>query len=101
MSGTTLTFFTNKGGVGKTALVYHVAWMLSELDHVVLAVDLDPQANLTAAFLDEHALVELWEDSLMRPQLSIAASNHSRWSAISGSLACSGYPIACICYRET
>ena len=60
MSGTTLTFFNNKGGVGKTSLVYHVAWMLSELDHVVLAVDLDPQANLTAAFLDEDDLVDLW-----------------------------------------
>ena len=57
MSGTTLTFFNNKGGVGKTSLVYHVAWMLSELDHVVLAVDLDPQANLTAAFLNEDDLV--------------------------------------------
>ncbi len=63
MSGTTLTFFNNKGGVGKTSLVYHVAWMLSELDHVVLAVDLDPQANLTAAFLDEDDLVGLWEGS--------------------------------------
>ena len=63
MSGNTLTFFNNKGGVGKTSLVYHVAWMLSELDYVVLAVDLDPQANLTAAFLDEDALVELWEES--------------------------------------
>ena len=61
MSGTTLTFFNNKGGVGKTSLVYHVAWMLSELDYVVLAVDLDPQANLTAAFLDEEELVDLWE----------------------------------------
>ena len=63
MSGTTLTFFNNKGGVGKTSLVYHVAWMLSELDYVVLAVDLDPQANLTAAFLDEDDLVDLWEGS--------------------------------------
>ena len=62
MSGTTVTFFNNKGGVGKTSLVYHLAWMLADLDHVVLAVDLDPQANLTAGFLDEEALVELWED---------------------------------------
>ena len=31
-----LTFFNNKGGVGKTSLVYHAAWMLSELDHTVL-----------------------------------------------------------------
>ena len=60
MSAFTLTFFNNKGGVGRTALVYHVAWMLAELDYVVLAVDLDPQANLTAAFLDEGELVDLW-----------------------------------------
>ena len=25
-----LTFFNNKGGVGKTSLVYHLAWMLSD-----------------------------------------------------------------------
>ena len=48
--------------MGKTSLVYHAAWMLSELDHTVLVVDLDPQANLTAAFLDEDALAELWND---------------------------------------
>ena len=57
-----LTFFNNKGGVGKTSLVYHAAWMLSELDHTVLVVDLDPQANLTAAFLDEDTLADLWND---------------------------------------
>ena len=58
-----LTFFNNKGGVGKTSLVYHAAWMLSELDYTVLVVDLDPQANLTAAFLDEDTLAELWDDN--------------------------------------
>ena len=57
-----LTFFNNKGGVGKTSLVYHAAWMLSELDYTVLVVDLDPQANLTAAFLDEDTLAELWDE---------------------------------------
>ena len=57
-----LTFFNNKGGVGKTSLVYHAAWMLSELDHTVLVVDLDPQANLTAAFLDEDTLAGIWSD---------------------------------------
>jgi cellulose biosynthesis protein BcsQ len=63
MSVPIVTFFNNKGGVGKTSLVYHTAWMLSELGRRVLAVDLDPQANLTAAFLDEEKLVELWEGS--------------------------------------
>ena len=56
-----LTFFNNKGGVGKTSLVYHLAWMLSDMGHRVLACDLDPQANLTAAFLNETQLEELWE----------------------------------------
>ena len=56
-----LTFFNNKGGVGKTSLVYHVSWMLAELGHAVLVVDLDPQANLTAAFLGETRLEKLWD----------------------------------------
>jgi chromosome partitioning protein len=44
----TLAFFNNKGGVGKTTLVYHLAWMFAELGLSVLAADLDPQANLTS-----------------------------------------------------
>lgn len=55
-----LTFFNNKGGVGKTSLAYHLAWMLSEIGRPVLVCDLDPQANLTAAFLDEDRLERLW-----------------------------------------
>lgn len=62
MSVPVFTFFNNKGGVGKTSLAYHLAWMFSEMGRKVLAVDLDPQANLTAAFLDEDGLVYLWED---------------------------------------
>ena len=57
-----LTFFNNKGGVGKTSLVYHLAWMFAEQGLRVMAVDLDPQANLTAAFLDEDQLADLWTD---------------------------------------
>ncbi len=60
MRGSTLVFFSNTRGVGTTSLVYHIAWMLSSLDQTVLVVDLDPQAKLTAAFLDEDNLVQLW-----------------------------------------
>lgn len=63
MSVPILTFFNNKGGVGKTSLVYHLAWMLSDIGYRVLACDLDPQANLTAAFLDEDRLEILWPDN--------------------------------------
>lgn len=58
----TVAFFNNKGGVGKTSLVYHLAWMFADLGIKVLAVDLDPQANLTAMFLDEERLESLWPD---------------------------------------
>ena len=62
MSIPTLTFFNNKGGVGKTTLVYHLSWMFSELGVKTLVVDCDPQANLTAAFLnDEDLLTNLFE----------------------------------------
>jgi chromosome partitioning protein len=57
-----VAFFNNKGGVGKTTLVYHLAWMLADLGVKVLAADLDPQANLTAAFLDEPILETIWGD---------------------------------------
>ena len=63
MSVPVLTFFNNKGGVGKTALVYHLSAMFANLGVRVLAVDLDPQANLTAAFLDEDRLADLWSDN--------------------------------------
>lgn len=58
-----IAFFNNKGGVGKTSLVYHLAWMYYDLGLRVVTADLDPQANLTAAFLDEDRLEEVWEGS--------------------------------------
>jgi cellulose biosynthesis protein BcsQ len=58
----TIAFFNNKGGVGKTTLVYHIAWMMTELGHRVLAADLDPQANLSSMFLEEERLEELWPE---------------------------------------
>lgn len=62
MSTPVLAFFNNKGGVGKTSLVYHLAHMCADMGRRSLVVDLDPQANLTAAFLDDDRLEELWPD---------------------------------------
>jgi len=62
MSITTLAFFNNKGGVGKTTLVYHLAWRYADRGKRIVVVDLDPQANLTSSFLEEDALERIWED---------------------------------------
>lgn len=58
----TIAFFNNKGGVGKTSLVYHLAWMFADHGINTLTVDLDPQANLTSMFLSEERLETLWPD---------------------------------------
>ena len=58
----TIAVFNNKGGVGKTSLVYHLAWMYARLDVNVLVADLDPQANLTSMFLNDEELESLWAD---------------------------------------
>lgn len=62
MSVPVIAFFNNKGGVGRTSLVYHLTWMYADHGVQVLAADLDPQANLTVAFLDEDRLEAAWSD---------------------------------------
>ncbi|MGH7466988.1 MAG: ParA family protein [Longimicrobiales bacterium] len=59
----TIAFFNNKGGVGKTSLVYHLAWMYADLGLSVIAADLDPQANLTSMFLEDDRLEQLWPEA--------------------------------------
>ena len=39
-----------KGGVGKTVTVFNLAYALKDMGKRVLAVDFDPQANLTTCF---------------------------------------------------
>jgi cellulose biosynthesis protein BcsQ len=59
--GKVYVVISGKGGVGKTSLVYHLAWMYSDLDIPVVAADLDPQANLTTAFMSESHLEVFYE----------------------------------------
>jgi chromosome partitioning protein len=56
-----ITLFNNKGGVGKTTLTFHIAHMMAREGIRVVALDYDPQANLTAIFLDEDRLETLWQ----------------------------------------
>lgn len=55
-----ISFFNNKGGVGKTTIAYHVAHMMGRLGKKVLVMDLDPQANITALFLNDSKLEEIY-----------------------------------------
>lgn len=57
-----IVLFNNDDRVCATSLIYHLAWIYSELGARVIAADLDPQANLTAAFLEEDRLEHLWPD---------------------------------------
>ncbi|WP_158860224.1 ParA family protein [Lunatibacter salilacus] len=65
----TIAFFNNKGGVGKTTLVYHFSFMLAELGYRCLAVDLDPQTNLTSMFLSDDQLSGIYENEKERPTI--------------------------------
>lgn len=56
----TIAFFNNKGGVGKTSLVYHLGFMFAELGRRVVFADLDPQSNLSAMCLTEDRLEAIW-----------------------------------------
>lgn len=68
-----LAFFNNKGGVGKTTLAYHVAWMLSDLNHRILVLDMDPQANLTSMFLSEDRVEQIWDTDVDSGQSILGA----------------------------
>jgi len=65
----TIVFFNNKGGVGKTTLVYHFSYMLAELGYRSLAIDLDPQANLSSIFLADKRLQEIYDNENSRPTI--------------------------------
>lgn len=60
----TIALFSNKAGVGKTTLAYHLAHMFPRLGYAVLVVDLDPQATLTSAFFDDDTLEKVWDENV-------------------------------------
>ena len=49
--------------MGKTSLVYHAAWMFAELGYHALAVDLDPQSNLSIMAVDDDRFEDLWPEN--------------------------------------
>jgi chromosome partitioning protein len=57
-----LVFFNNKGGVGKTTLLFNVAHMMARSGLTTVLLDYDPQCNLSALALGEDELFEVWTD---------------------------------------
>ena len=55
-----ISLFNNKGGVGKTTFLYHVANRIADAGTKVLMVDCDSQCNLTAQTLDDAAIGRAW-----------------------------------------
>lgn len=59
---TSIAFFNNKGGVGKTTLACNFAAYLSNHGLSVAVVDCDPQSNATQLLLEESAWESIYED---------------------------------------
>lgn len=56
-----ISFFNHKGGVGKTTILYHLAWKFTQKGKKVLMVDADSQCNLSTLSLGEDAFTEHYE----------------------------------------
>lgn len=56
----TLSIFNNKGGVGKTTYLYHVAHLIARRGKKVLMVDCDSQCNLTAYSMHDNQIDRAW-----------------------------------------
>ncbi|WP_454684489.1 ParA family protein [Ancylobacter moscoviensis] len=57
----TVTFFNNKGGVGKTTLTGNIAaYFALEMNKKVLIVDCDPQCNITQFIIGDSKTIDLY-----------------------------------------
>ncbi|WP_442939356.1 ParA family protein [Nostoc sp.] len=57
-----ISIFNNKGGVGKTTYMFHIAHLLEQSNKTVLMVDCDSQCNLTAYALPESNIERSWSE---------------------------------------
>ncbi len=63
----TISVFNNKGGVGKTTIIWNMAVSLADKDKSVLLIDFDPQCNLSIACIGDNEFSELLKTSDEHP----------------------------------
>ena len=59
----TIAIFNNKGGVGKTTYLYHIANILADNEICTLMVDCDGQCNLTSYSLEDSDIQKAWRET--------------------------------------
>ena len=65
-----ITFFNNKGGVGKTTLAVNIAsYFSTRFDKKILLVDADPQANSTQMIIKEDDWLDFYGENATRPTI--------------------------------
>jgi chromosome partitioning protein len=70
----TIAVANQKGGVGKTTIAFNLAQILAEQHkNNILAIDNDPQANLTSSFFEEPVeskanIITAYDEKLLMPQ---------------------------------
>ncbi len=67
----TIAISNQKGGVGKTTLVYHLGFLFARDGKKTLLIDSDPQGNLTSCFVEdvpeESNLTSLYDKKSLKP----------------------------------
>lgn len=69
----TISFFNNKGGVGKTTLTGNIAaYFALEMRKKVLVIDCDPQCNITQFIIGDTKTIDLyWPDNARKDDVKV------------------------------